>query len=204
MGLKPFTGGTSCKPRQLTLIASRGVCWASSSRCCPPSSTPSCSPAGSARWGIAPGRLLRGVGRRCSTAHRVEHRLHELVWCDRGARGSGGLWVGRGHGGAPACRSLEGVIEALHLARRLQSAVQRDFSAAAAEYWATRLGRDGGMVVGPRVPRLVVTVGDGRQTGGGADRDAEVVVQVPVAAARHPALAHAAEVDDRRGRDLRE
>src|SRR5256886_17667007 len=65
-----------------------------------------------------------------------------------------------------------------------------------------RSGRDGGVVVPPDVPGLIVAVDNGRQAGRGVDGDAEVVVQVPVAGAAHPALAYPTVVDDRGGRAL--
>src|SRR5207302_5954272 len=69
---------------------------------------------------------------------------------------------------------------------------------------ACRLRGDGGVVIGPGVPRLVVAVGNGREAGRRAHRNAEVVEQVPVAGARYASLAHATEVYHRGGRDLRE
>src|SRR5207302_8605170 len=70
--------------------------------------------------------------------------------------------------------------------------------------WACRLRGDGGVVIGPGVPRLVVAVGNGREAGRRAHRYAEVVEQVPVAGARYASFAHATEVYHRGGRDLRE
>src|SRR4029077_1688033 len=77
-------------------------------------------------------------------------------------------------------------------------------SGAAADLRTSRLCGDCRVVIGPGIPRLVIAVRDGRQAGRGADGDAEVVEQVPIAGARHSALARPAEVDDRAGRDLRE
>src|SRR5207248_10851366 len=77
-------------------------------------------------------------------------------------------------------------------------------SGARTDLGTRRLRRDGGVVGPSDVPGLIVAVGDGSQAGRGVDGDAEVVVQVPVAGATHPALAHSTVVDDRGGRGLRE